>query len=62
MPIELGITRPPVARTAASAAPLRVVIDKQHNEFTFPMATEPTEVLLDPGGWVSMMKATFVKQ
>lgn len=62
MPIELGITRPPAARTAASAAPLRVVIDKQHNEFTFPMATEPTEVVLDPNGWVSMMKATFVKQ
>ena len=23
------------------SAPLRVVVDKQHNEFTFPMATEP---------------------
>ena len=45
-----------------AAGPLRVVIDKQHNEFTFPMVTEPTEVILDPNGWVSMMQATFVKQ
>jgi hypothetical protein len=42
--------------------PLTVVVDKQHNEFTFPLATAPADVTLDPNGWVSMMQATFVKQ
>jgi hypothetical protein len=44
------------------AGPLRVVVDKQHNEFTFPMAAEPADVRLDPDSWVTMMQATLVKQ
>ncbi len=42
--------------------PFRVVVDKQHNEFTFPLATAPAEVVLDPDSWVTMMQATFVKK
>ncbi|MGH7522951.1 MAG: M1 family metallopeptidase [Gemmatimonadales bacterium] len=88
MPIELGVSMPPVPPPAASRAdtagrgagrggrgaggsrgaagqgasgPLRIVIDKQHNEFTFPVGSEPTDVMLDPHGWVSMMQATFVR-
>jgi hypothetical protein len=44
------------------AALLRVVVDKQHNEFTFPMATEPSDVRLDPESWVTMMQAKLVKK
>ncbi len=48
-----------LAHPAGPTGPLRVVVDKQHNEFTFPMASEPTEVILDPDSWVTMMHATF---
>jgi len=78
MPIEIGVTAGGAAPGSAGAggaagrgangagvgpaAPLRVVIDKQHNEFTFPMATEPVDVRLDPDSWVTMMQATLVKK
>ncbi|HEX3928579.1 MAG TPA: M1 family metallopeptidase [Gemmatimonadales bacterium] len=47
---------------AGPGGPLRIVVDKQHNEFTFPMPTEPADVILDPNHWVSMMQATFVRK
>jgi hypothetical protein len=47
---------------AGPGVPLRIVVDKQHNEFTFPMPSEPADVILDPNHWVSMMQATFVRK
>lgn len=73
MPIEIGMAvaapaaggADPAARgngRTGPAAPLRVIVDKRHSEFTFPMPTEPTAVTLDPNHWVTMMQATFVRR
>ncbi len=57
-----GLYRMPIAIGVGTSAPaLRVVVDKQHNDFTFPMAAAPADVTLDPDSWVTMMQATFVK-
>jgi len=50
------------APAGAQPGPLRVVVDKQHNEFTFPMANAPGDVTFDPDTWVTMMQATFVRR
>ena len=57
-----GIYRMPMEIVAGTGAPVRVVVDKQHNEFSLPMDSEPTEVKLDPNSWVTMMQSTFVKK
>jgi hypothetical protein len=73
MPIDIGVSPANAAQGAAGgrggrgaggdqSGMLRVIIDKQHNEFTFPMATEPADVRLDPDIWVTMMQATLVRQ
>lgn len=75
MPIEIGVTMaaptatPPAGggrggtgRPGAAGAIPRMVVDKQHNEFTLSIPTEPLDVKLDPNSWVTMMQATLVKK
>jgi hypothetical protein len=70
MPVPAPAATPPAAaggrggngaRNEPAVTP-RIVVDKQHNELTIPMETEPLEVKLDPNSWVTMMQATFVKK
>jgi aminopeptidase N len=69
MPIEIGITSQ--SSKSGSAAPSkpesarsirRILLDKQHNELTFPLDSPPLDVQLDPNGWVPLMQATLQKQ
>jgi hypothetical protein len=57
MPIEI------VIEPAAGAGPAIQVADlrERHQVFTFPSATEPASVILDPNAW-SMMQASFEKK
>ena len=57
-----GLYRMPIEIVAGNGVPVRVVVDKQHHEFSLPMETEPADVKLDPNSWVTMMQATFVKR
>jgi aminopeptidase N len=56
-----GLYRMPIEIEAGSSVQ-RVVVDKQHNEFTIPSPTAPANVRLDPSSWVTMMQATFAKK
>ncbi len=71
MPIEIHVVAAPAAgaagaggrgAAAAAAQPAKFMLDKAHQTFTIPSATEPTDVQLDPQSWVTMMQATFVKK
>lgn len=55
MPIEVAIGSGP------SAARQTMDLRQRHQVFTFPAASEPATVVLDPDAWV-MMQATFEKQ
>lgn len=74
MPIEIRVTAAAPAPAAgaaptgrgAAAGPVstvtRVTLDKAHNTFTIPAATNVTDVQLDPNSWVTFMQATFRKK
>ncbi len=73
MPFQLGIEMPPAppaapgaggrggrGRGAAAPAPPPVVWMKQaHNTFTLPLASAPTNVVLDPQSWVTLAEIHF---
>lgn len=69
MPIEVAVTtmetpQPPTARAGVTPQPVPVErvqvmrLSQQRQVFTFPAASEPVKVALDPNAWV-MMQATF---
>jgi len=41
---------------------VKMLIDKQHNEFSVPLDAAPTEVQVDPNLWVPLMQVTFEEQ
>jgi aminopeptidase N len=55
-----GLYRMPIEIEAGSVQ--RVVVDKQHNEFTIPSETAPARVRVDPESWVTMMRGTIERK
>lgn len=74
MPIDIRVTSEPAPAGSATPATgrgaaagptstiTRVTIDKARHTFTFPSATNVTDVQLDPNSWVTLMTSTVEKR